>query len=70
MLEANLPGVRRFQAGDDVQQRGLADAGFSDDGDVLGGLDAQRDRAQDPPLAEAFFDTGDIKHAACILDTL
>ena len=68
VFEPNLPGIGWLKAGDDVQQGGLSDPGFADDGDVLTGLDAQRDCTEDRAGAEAFFDTGNIEHVRCILD--
>ena len=41
--DADLAGGRRDEAGDDVEQRGLAAAGRADDADELGGADVEAD---------------------------
>ena len=43
VLQQHAAGRRRHQAGDDVEQRGLAAAGMADDRDVLALLDRERD---------------------------
>lgn len=50
-----MPGVaanRRFRAGNQVEQRRFADAGFADDCHIFTGLQLQRDIAQHPAAFE------------------
>ena len=42
-IEYKPAAVRAVESGDEVKQRGLADAGFADDGHILACLQVQRD---------------------------
>ena len=60
-FKANFPGIRGFEAGDDVQERGLADARFAEDGDVFAGGDAQVHCLEHHPRPEALADAGNMQ---------
>ncbi len=57
-------GVRRIEAGDQVQQGGLAGARLADHGDVLAGGQFEIERIEDRPRAEAPGEALDRQHGA------
>ncbi len=57
--EQDVALIRRFHAGDDAQQRGLAAAGGAEQGDQLAGRDVEVDVVERDEVAEALGDVAD-----------
>jgi hypothetical protein len=61
--ESDIPGVGRFEAGRYAQQGGLAHSVRPYEADPIAVCEAERDIAEDKPLAEALRDRLDRKDA-------
>src|SRR6185312_6375989 len=59
--QAHATLVRRFEAGDDAQQRGLAAARWAEDGEELAVLDLEGDLVDRGNRAEALGDAVDLQ---------
>src|SRR5437588_295330 len=62
LAEMDLARVDRLEPGDDVEQRGLADARFAEDCDVFARAHLERDLVQDGTPAEALADSREPQH--------
>ena len=58
-MEQDLAAVRRFQAGDDAQQRGLATAGRPEQGEQFARGDVEVDVVEGDKVAECLLDLAD-----------